>query len=425
MPAFQIECFQNEFLPQDGQVMHAVVTVTASGTGAASGPARDEERTELLIVDTSGSMNGKKLRSAKAATAAAIDCIPTGVRFGVITGNHEATLAVPLDVSTPESRSDAKQAVKQFEAGGGTAIGSWIGLAVAVLGQSSGIRHAILLTDGKNESEDPWVLDQALADAEGALQCDCRGVGDSWDVGELRKVATALRGSYDIVANPNELADDFSGLMRESLLRQVAEVALRVWTPQGAEVVALKQMEPPLDLTASRTVGGPLVGDYTTGSWGDESRDYYLSVRVPAGEIEDKMLAARVTLLVGDEPAGQALVTAEWTDDVAKSTRMNKRVAEAIGEGELADVIQEGVDAHRAGDIETATDRFGKAVRLASESGNDEAIERLSKLVEIDDPVTGRVRPKAKVETVDVMTLETRSTRTSRTPRSNPAGGST
>jgi hypothetical protein len=422
MPEFQIECFQNEFLPESGQVMHAVVTICASGTGAASGPAQHEERTELLIVDTSGSMNGRKLRSAKAATAAAIDCIPNGVRFGVITGNHEASLAVALDVSSPESRTRAKEAVKQFEAGGGTAIGSWIRLAATVVGQLPGIRHAILLTDGKNESEDPWILDEALAEAEGAVQCDCRGVGDSWDVGELRKVATALRGTYDIVADPEGLAEDFSTMMRESLLRQVAEVALRVWTPQGAEVVALKQMEPPLDLTASRAEVGPLVGDYTTGSWGDECRDYYLSVRVPAGAIDDKMLAARVTLMVGDDPRGQGLVTVEWTDDVAKSTRMNKRVAEAIGESELADVIQEGIDAHRIGDIETATGRFGRAVRLAHESGNEEAVERLSKLVEIDDPVTGRVRPRANVKAGDVMTLETRSTRTSRTPRTSPPG---
>ena len=111
----------------------------------------------------------------------------------------------------------------------------------------------------------------------------------------------------------------------QSLGRQVAELTLRVWTPQGAEIVALKQMEPPLDLVGSRAAEGPLVGDYTTGAWGDECRDFYLSVRVPGGAVDDKMLVARVTLLVGDEPVGQSLVTAVWTDDVAKSTRMNKR----------------------------------------------------------------------------------------------------
>ena len=318
-------------------------------------------------------------------------------------------------MSSTQTCADAKQAVKGLEARGGTAIGSWIELAQDVLAQTGGIRHAILLTDGRNESEEPEALDEALRRADGAFQCDCRGVGDDWEVAELRKVATALRGTYDIVAEPEGLSADFSGLMMQSLSRQVAELTLRVWTPQGAEIVALKQMEPPLDLVGSRAEAGQLVGDYTTGAWGDECREFYLSVRVPAGAVDDKMLVARVTLVVGDEPVGQSLVTAVWTDDVAESARMNKRVAEAIGEGELADATQEGVDAYKDGDIETATDRFQKAVDIARESGNDEAIERIATIVDIDT-VTGRVRgPKAKVEKSDLMMVETRSTRTSRT----------
>jgi hypothetical protein len=196
----------------------------------------------------------------------------------------------------------------------------------------------------------------------------------------------------------------------------VAEVTLRVWTPQGAEVVLVKQMEPlMIDLTQSRAEAGPLVGDYLTGSWGDESRDYYLSVRVPEGAVDDEMLAARVTLLVGGESAGQALVRAVWTDDTARSTRINRRVAEAMGETELADLIQGGIDAHRDGDTDTATSRFGKAVRLATETGNEDALARLATVVDIEDAGTGRVRSKAKVEDMDVMIVETKSTRTTRT----------
>jgi hypothetical protein len=196
----------------------------------------------------------------------------------------------------------------------------------------------------------------------------------------------------------------------------VAEVTLRVWTPQGAEVVLVKQMEPlMIDLTQSRAEAGPLVGDYLTGSWGDESRDYYLSVRVPEGAVDDEMLAVRVTLLVGGESAGQALVRAVWTDDTARSTRINRRVAEAMGETELADLIQGGIDAHRDGDTDTATSRFGKAVRLATETGNEDALARLATVVDIEDAGTGRVRSKAKVEDMDVMIVETKSTRTTRT----------
>ena len=369
-------------------------------------------------------MGSEKLRAAKQATSAAVDCIPDGVQFGIITGNHEAEVAYPpssaLAVSSAQTRSEAKAAVKRFESGGGTAMGSWIQLAAHILGDATGIRHAILLTDGKNESEDPEIFDENLRGAEGVFQCDCRGVGADWVVQELQQISTMLLGDLDIVARPEGLTEDFTTLMRQSLGRQVAEVALRVWTPQAAEVVALKQMDPPLDLSAGRVDAGPLTGDYATGSWGDEERDFYLSVGLPAGEVDDEMLAARVTLVVGGEPAGQSLVPVVWTDDVAKSTQMNKRVADAMGERDLANVIQEAVDAHRAGDVSTATDRFGKAVRIANETGNDAVIERISKLVDIDDPVTGRVRPKAKVEDVDVLTFETRSTRTSRNSPRQP-----
>ena len=46
-------------------------------------------------------------------------------------------------------------------------------------------RHAILLTDGKNESEHASVLDRAVEAAQGVFQCDCRGVGADWDVNEV------------------------------------------------------------------------------------------------------------------------------------------------------------------------------------------------------------------------------------------------
>jgi hypothetical protein len=418
---FEIASFQNEFLPEGGRVMNAVVTVTASGVetspAAVGGPL---DRAEVIVVDVSGSMGGKKIRSAKEATKAAIDCLPDGVKFGVVLGNHHAVLAYPkgsaLAVASDATRHAATNALKKVSAGGGTAIGGWISLTTSLLRDEPGLRHAILLTDGKNESEDPGVLEAALSRAEGIFQCDCRGVGADWQVADLRSVATTLLGTYDIVADPEDLSVDFSSMMQDSMHKQVAEVTLRVWAPQNAEIAVVKQMEPIMnDLTESRQDVGPLTGGYRTGSWGNESRDYYISVRLPEGKVDDEMLAARVTLMVGDEAMGQALIKAVWTEDSAKSTRINRQVAEAMGETELADAIQEGVDALRGGDTDTATNRFGKAVRLATETGNDEAMARLATLVEVDDAPTGRVRPKAKVDEMDVMIVETKSTRTVRT----------
>ena len=72
-------------------------------------------------------------------------------------------------------------------------------------------------------------------------------------------------------------------------------------------------------------------------------------------------------------------------------------MADARLEMRLGEAIQGGIDALDAEDQETATVRFGDAVRLATELGNLEAIELLSQLCEIMDPLAGRVRLRPEV----------------------------
>jgi hypothetical protein len=417
VPDFTLDCYQNEYLPEQGRDVDAVVTITATGSVAA-GP----DGAEVIVVDTSGSMDGPKIRQAAQATAAAIDAIRDGVRFAVVSGNHNAQVLYPhtlaLAVASPATRGEAKAAAANLRASGGTAIGAWISLATRLLAPEPGLRHVILLTDGKDEHESPEDLDRALAAASGVLQCDCRGVGTDWVVAELRKVSTALLGSVDIVADPAGLADDFTAMMQMAMGRQHAQVDLRVWTPQGATVAFVKQVAPDVaDLTATRVTVGPRQGDYPTGAWGAESRDYHLSVIVNPGAVGDEMLAARVTLLVDGLPSGQALVKATWTDDTALSTKINRQVAHYTGQAELAEAIQEGLEARKTGDIDTATARLGRAVQLAAASGNQDTADLLAKVVDVDDAGTGRVRLKRDVDNADEMTLDTRSTRTVRVGR--------
>ena len=123
-----------------------------------------------------------------------------------------------------------------LRAGGGTAIGKWLQLAYQIFGSypAATLRHAILLTDGRNQHETPEELAAAISLCEGSFTCDCRGVGTDWEVGELRKISTALLGTVDIVPDPAGLAADFEEMMRTAMSKQVADVALRVWTPQQA-----------------------------------------------------------------------------------------------------------------------------------------------------------------------------------------------
>ncbi|MET9589099.1 VWA domain-containing protein [Streptomyces sp. NPDC006539] len=442
VPQFSVEVYQNEYLPEGGRDVNAIVTVTSTGGGTTGGvpltgataspvqvPGRGPNAAVVIMVDCSGSMDypPTKMRNARDATAAAIDTLRDGTSFAVVGGTHVAKEVYPgngrLATADARTRAQAKEALRRLAAGGGTAIGTWLRLADRLLGAADvDIRHGILLTDGRNEHESPQDLADALEACAGRFTCDARGVGTDWEVKEVTAIASALLGTVDIVADPAGLAADFTQMMENAMGKDVADVALRLWTPVGVEIKFVKQVAPTVaDLTDRRTEAGPRAGDYPTGSWGDESRDYHVCVQVPEAGIGQEMLAARVSLILPD-PSGtaapqtlsQGLVRAVWTDDMVASTSINPQVAHYTGQAELAQVIQQGLDARKSGDFDGATAKLGRAVQLASASGNADTAKLLSKVVDVVDAATGTVRLKAKVAEADEMTLETRSTKTVR-----------
>jgi hypothetical protein len=419
---YTAEAFQNEFLALGATEVNAIVTVASSGT---EGGRRTAGATEIIIVDCSGSMQAEgRMAAARQAAKAAVNCIDDGVRFAIIAGVSTAQQLFPapgqLAVATPEIRAQAVSAIDRLQANGGTAMGAWLKLAGQLFAQRPGdITHAILLTDGEN-GEYKGYLEGVLQEIGGTFTCDCRGVGTNWTVSELRKIATAMLGTVDIVARPQDLAEAFEQMMTAAMGKTSADVQLKIWTPVNSTVRFVKQVEPQVaDLTGKRVQDGPRAGRYPLGSWGSESRDYHVCVDVTAGAAGDEMLAARVSVVEGDTVLAQTLVRAVWTEDSALSTRINRQVAHYTGQAELADAIQEGIEARKAGDDRTATLKFGRAAQLAHESGNKATEELLATVVDIEDAATGTVRLRRKVEAADEMALDTRSTKTVRVGRSS------
>src|SRR3954451_5591547 len=92
VPQFSVDIYQNEFLPEGGREVNAIVTVTSTGGGTsgrlplagqspADLPGTRPGAAVVIMVDCSGSMDypPTKMRSARDATAAAIDTIRDGV----------------------------------------------------------------------------------------------------------------------------------------------------------------------------------------------------------------------------------------------------------------------------------------------------------------------------------------------------------
>jgi von Willebrand factor type A C-terminal domain/von Willebrand factor type A domain len=418
---FKAEVFQNEFLAEGATDVHAVVSVTCTDAGTA-GQSGSGEAAEIIIVDTSGSMDmpASKIVAARRAAKVAIGEIVDGTWFAVISGHSVAQMVYPshpgMAKMSDVTRREATHMVDALRAGGATAIGSWISAATELFAQVETAQcHAILLTDGKIEGEPQSALPQALRAAKGHFQCDCRGIGSDWVVDELRTIADTLLGTVDIIAKPDDLEADFEAMIRTSMSRGVADARLRVWAPQGSEVLFVRQVAPTVeDLSSKAAQVGPLIREYPTGAWSDESRDYHVAVRVPVAPLGNERLAARVEVVINDEVVAKSLVKATWSADSNLTTRIDPAVAHYTGQAQLADAIQRGLAAKAAGDDRTATVLLGEAAKIAHESGNEDTTRLLSKVVDVVDAEAGTVRLKSNIERTDEMALDTRSTKTTR-----------
>jgi hypothetical protein len=389
---------------------------------------------EIVIVDCSGSMAGAKMRHAQQATIAAIAEVRDGASFAVIAGTGTAQQVYPAAGTVradAHTRAEATAQVQRLRADGATAIGAWLRLARRIADAHPGaVRHAILLTDGQN-GEKPRVFQDAVVGSVGAFVCDCRGVGTDWRVEELRTVASALLGSVDIVAQPEDLAADFRALTATAMAKNVPDLWLRLWTPQGAVVRFLKQVAPSVeDLTDRRVDAGRQRGAYPLGAWGAESREYHLCVEVAAAPTPEQMRqgqtqvrAARVELvrgsdhaagghLPGDTVLGGGIVTGEWTDDASRSSAIDPKVAHYTGQVALAGAIADGLAARDAGDVAVAEERLGEAVRIAAESGHTDTARLLEGVVHVLDAKTGTVALRADADAAGTMALDARRGRT-------------
>jgi von Willebrand factor type A C-terminal domain/von Willebrand factor type A domain len=411
-----VDVDHNPYLAEGTGTVDAIVSIAAEAAATAT-----PERVEAIIIDCSTSMQSpfEKFEAAKRATMAAIDELVDGTYFAIVAGTEKAAPVYPDEGrsarATAATRTAAKRAVDGLRPHGGTAMGTWLAYVRGIVEQHPGaLTHAILLTDGKDEHETPEELGEQIGLSEGEFTCDCRGVGTSWHVDELRAISSALLGTVDIVADPEDLADDFAAMMRTSMSKSIADLTLRLWTPAGAHVEFVKQVAPTVeDLTHRRVESGTQSGDYPLGSWGAEDRDYHIQVEVEPAAAGREKLAARVSVVAGDEILGQGLVKAVWTADTALSAQISRRVAHYTGQAELAQAVQEGLSARKNGDTKTATAKLQRAMELAVKSGNTGTAKLLKGVVEVDEK-TGTVRLRREIAAADEMALDARSTRTAR-----------
>jgi von Willebrand factor type A domain/von Willebrand factor type A C-terminal domain len=419
---FKIETFLNSYLPVGSTRVDAVFSISA----AVPQKVETVRRVLGLICDTSGSMEGYKISATLHAMRVAIDQMDEDSEAFVIAFSNEAKLVLDLTRMTAEGKRSAHQAIAKIECGGGTVMSKALTIARERFVKRPGaVRQAIVLTDGRNDDTDLTALEAEVRACSGIFQAHCRGIGTDWSPAQLRLIGDGLLGTVAMITRPNELARDFQRTLAAAMSKLLPDVRLRLWMPKNTELRQLKQGFPTeIDLTPAMEHIDERTLEFRLGAWGEGTQDYCATFKVVACAPGEDMLVCRPSLTYLDPKTEQNVVvkgsamTVAWTEDVHLSARIDSAVAHYFGQGEMARFIRDGIEAIERNDDNTATVRLNEALKLAAESGNEEATVRIKRVIDVVNANEGTVRLRGEVKKVAVMDLDIGSTRTVNLKRS-------
>src|SRR5262249_20348396 len=147
--------------------------------------------------------------------------------------------------ATRDARQRALRALDEVSADDGTAMSTGLTAARSLFAASpETIGQCIFLTDGRNESESASEVELELRRCAGGFNCDCWGVGTSWQVGEVQEIARALLGRASLIPEPDGIEAAFREAVGRAQAKSMKNVRLRVWTPATASVISFQQVSP-------------------------------------------------------------------------------------------------------------------------------------------------------------------------------------
>ncbi|MHC4471494.1 MAG: VIT domain-containing protein, partial [Planctomycetota bacterium] len=175
--------------------------------GTETGKVIDKD--VCFVVDTSGSMQGKKMEQAKAALKFCLQSLNPGDRFSLVPFATEArAFSEMLLGASKENVARGVQYVEELRALGGTAIDEALTLALKMSPDSQRPYMVVFLTDGLptiGETKEPLILENVKRLNKGNVRLFAFGVGNDVNTHLLDKLAEQNRGTREYVDEAENL----------------------------------------------------------------------------------------------------------------------------------------------------------------------------------------------------------------------------
>jgi Ca-activated chloride channel family protein len=323
-----------------------------------------------LVVDTSGSMRGDKIRDSKMAAIELINSLAPNDRVTLISysGRVHPREAHLMDEA---GKGMLKAQISRLNASGSTALGPALFTAFDALqtrNDGMRLRHVILMSDGRaNVGEKrPEVIGARAADAfRKGISVTSMGVGLDYNEDLMTRVADQGGGRYHFIEKSSQIA----GLLTDELKGLVGTVARNVVLSfKGSDGIEITKV---FGYPVERLEGASKVRVGFMGS--EQSRDIMLRLSInpkltqvgTAGPIS--LGALQVDFVDVNQDHAQAHILSRISVKAAKNLAaanqtMNQEVAIRLGELEAANRVKIAAQRTESGDFDGARRSLGNAI---------------------------------------------------------------
>ncbi len=262
-----------------------------------------------LVVDTSGSMGGAKIESARMAAASFIDALSQGDIVSLYAFSDRARELNAPTVVDDRSRAVLLERVRGLYANGGTNL--WDGLtlarrAVASAPPTHPVRRIVLISDGRANVGPASAAEfgtLAANTTEDGAQITAIGVGLDYDENTLGALAVHSAGRLYHLEQPEQMASILQGEL-DLMARTVATNAVLEFEPAPGVGI-----EPTEELRVDRAPGRVRI---PLGSlYGSQRREILLRTHLSSGALGPRSIGrARLVFEAPGQP-GRSVATRE------------------------------------------------------------------------------------------------------------------
>jgi Ca-activated chloride channel family protein len=233
----------------------------------------------VIVLDRSGSMDGKKISDAKTAALNLLSNLTSADRFGLVTYSDGVQRRSNLIKVTPANRKRLEAIIRSISAGGATNLGAGLqeGIDLLLSARKMGnVRRVILISDGlaNRGITDPVSLgNMATISMENEFAVSTVGVGSDFNEHLMTYIADRGAGNYYYLENPNLFAEVFLKEFKVTRAAAATSVEVRIPLRDGLTVVDASGF--PIQIKDSQAVIQP--GSLLSG----QSKKLFLTLRVP------------------------------------------------------------------------------------------------------------------------------------------------